>query len=285
MLYYPYIDPVAISIPFPFIEKLQIRWYGLTYLIGFVATWWLGHKRLKQFNQPMNANQFDDFLFYGILGVIIGGRLGYTLFYQFSEFINNPLYIFYIWKGGMSFHGGLLGVLLVTGLFSYYHKIPLFAITDFLAPLTPIGLGMGRIGNFINGELWGVPTELPWGMRIPIFCKHFPEQCNGFTSGFFWSEPLHPSQLYEAILEGLVLFILLWWFSKRQRPTMAVSGLFLIVYATIRCVIELVRQPDAHLGYLAYGWVTMGQILSLPMLIGGIILLALAYWQRLYRMR
>ncbi|KOR28670.1 prolipoprotein diacylglyceryl transferase, partial [Achromatium sp. WMS1] len=212
----------------------------------------------------------------GILGVIIGGRLGYVLFYQFARLVQEPLFFLRIWEGGMSFHGGLLGVLAATWFFAYSQRIKLFAITDFLAPLTPIGLGMGRIGNFINGELWGVPTQWYWGMRIP--CQHFPQQCAD-TPWSEWSVPLHPSQLYEAALEGLGLFILLWWFTSYSRPTMAASGLFLIAYAIARSIIELVRQPDVQLGYMAFGWMTMGHILSIPMLMGGLILLILAYWQ------
>jgi len=198
--------------------------------------------------------------------VVLGGRLGHVLFYQPDYYLANPLHILYVWEGGMSFHGGLLGVLVAAWLFGRRHGKRFFQVTDFVAPLVPTGLLAGRLGNFINGELWGAPTDLPWGVMFP-----------GEAAG---GVPRHPSQLYEAFLEGVVLFAILWLFSRKPRPTMAVSGLFLVGYGVFRGLVELVRVPDAHLGYLALGWVTMGQILSLPMVVFGLGLLAWAYRTR-----
>jgi len=271
MFYYPYIDPIALSI-----GPIHIRWYGIMYLLGFLSTWWLGRKRLRQFRSSLiTINQFDDFLFYGILGVIIGGRIGYVIFYQTAGLLRDPLYLLRIWEGGMSFHGGLLGVLIATKIFTRRHHLPLFHITDLIAPLTPIGLGLGRIGNFINGELWGQPTTMPWGIRVP--CNRFPAQCDDLMPNALWSQPLHPSQLYEATLEGIGLFLLLRWFTSKPQPEMATSGLFLIAYALARGCIEIIRQPDVQLGYLAYGWLTMGQLLTIPMFIGGLTIFITAY--------
>jgi phosphatidylglycerol:prolipoprotein diacylglycerol transferase len=267
---YPSIDPVALSLG-PF----QVRWYGLMYLVGFVAAWWLARGRLARLGDGADERWFDDLLFYCVLGVILGGRLGYMLFYQGGEWLSDPLSALRIWEGGMSFHGGLLGVLSAVWLFARRRGWAFFRITDFIAPLVPIGLGAVRIGNFINGELWGRVTRVPWGMQLS--CARFPEHCAGLAPGAPLSPPLHPSQLYEAALEGLVLFVILWLYSRRPRPTMAVSGLFLACYGAFRILVEFVRQPDAQLGFLAFDWLTMGQLLSLPMLAGGLLLLALAY--------
>lgn len=274
MFHYSPIDPVAAAL-----GPLQIRWYGLMYLVGFLAAWWLGRRRARRFEGGLSARQVDDLVFYCILGVVLGGRIGYVLFYQTGVLLDDPLYLLRIWEGGMSFHGGFLGVLLGLWLFGRRQGLPLFRLGDFVAPLAPIGLGVGRIGNFINGELWGRTTELPWGVRLP--CALYPEQCAGLPAGSLWSLPLHPSQLYEAALEGLALFLILWLFSSRPRPVMAVSGLFLLCYGLFRFLVELVRQPDAHLGFLAFDWLTMGQLLSLPMLLAGAVLLGLAYRSRI----
>ncbi|KTG16161.1 MULTISPECIES: prolipoprotein diacylglyceryl transferase [unclassified Guyparkeria] len=253
---YPAIDPVALQI-----GPLAIHWYGLMYLFGFAGAWALARLRARRPDWPINPVQVDDLLFYSALGVILGGRIGYMLFYQPGMLIDSPLSLFAIWDGGMSFHGGLLGVLVAMALYARAQGLAFFTVTDFIAPLVPIGLFFGRIGNFINAELWGSPTTLPWGMVFP-------------GAG---PEPRHPSMLYEAFLEGLVLFLLLWLFSMKPRPRMAVSGLFLLGYGTFRFAVEFVREPDAHIGYLAGGWVTMGHILSAPMIVAGLALLAWAY--------
>ena len=254
MLSYPTIDPVAIDL-----GPLQIHWYGLMYLLGFAGAWLLGRYRAKSLG--WSGEQIDDLIFYAAMGVVVGGRAGYVLFYNFAAFTSDPIILFKIWQGGMSFHGGLLGVLLAMYLFGRKYGHRFFTVTDFVAPLVPIGLGAGRIGNFINGELWGKPTDSAFGMLVP-----------GLTG-----LPRHPSQLYEAALEGLVLFLILWVYSAKPKPIMAVSGLFLLAYGAFRFLVEFVRLPDAHLGYLAFGWLTMGQILTFPMLLLGLFLIAKAY--------
>ena len=257
MLVHPDFDPVAFSL-----GPLHVRWYGLMYLLGFLAGWALGRYRVKRPGSGWTAEQMDDLVFYIALGVILGGRIGYILFYNFSSFLHNPLVLFRIWEGGMSFHGGFLGVLLAMVLFARKHQKGFWATIDFVAPLIPPGLFFGRIGNFINGELWGRVTDASWGM---VFRQ---------TGD---SLPRHPSQLYEAALEGVALFLIVWLFSARPRPTMAVSGVFALSYGVFRFLVEFVRQPDAQLGYLAFGWLTMGQLLSLPLIAVGTILLMLAY--------
>ncbi|WP_353571907.1 prolipoprotein diacylglyceryl transferase [Candidatus Albibeggiatoa sp. nov. BB20] len=256
MLTYPQIDPVMLSI-----GPLQIHWYGMMYLVGFLLGWWLGVVRSKNPNSPVTAEQMGDLVFYIALGVVLGGRFGYILFYNLPHYIDNPLDILKVWQGGMSFHGGLLGVLLATGLYARYLGKTFFQFSDFIAPLVPLGLMVGRIGNFINAELWGRVSDVPWAMVFPL------------AGGL----PRHPSQLYQALLEGLLLFIILWIYSRKPRPTMAVSGVFLIGYAVFRSIAELFREPDAHLGFIAFDWLTMGQILSIPMIIFGTILILLAY--------
>lgn len=273
MLTYPDIDPIALSI-----GPLKIHWYGAMYLVGFLGGWALGRWRAARPDSGWSAQQLDDLLFYIVLGVILGGRLGYTLFYGFPALLSDPLSLFRIWEGGMSFHGGLIGVLLAVWLYARRHGRGFFQVTDFIAPLVPIGLGAGRLGNFINGELWGAPGTVPWAMRVP--CERFVLLCRDklqLPEGTPYTPPLHPTQLYESLLEGLVLFLILWVYSARPRPTMAVSGLFLVCYGTFRFLVELLRMPDAHIGYLAFGWLTMGQLLSLPMLAAGVLLLWLAY--------
>jgi phosphatidylglycerol---prolipoprotein diacylglyceryl transferase len=248
MLTYPQIDPVLVAI-----GPLKIHWYGLTYLVGFAGVWLLGQYRAKQPWSPIKPEAIEDLVTYGAIGVILGGRIGYILFYNFSEFLNNPIILFKIWQGGMSFHGGMLGVFAAMWIFGKKQGLTMVQLTDIIAPLCPIGLGSGRIGNFINAELWGRVSDVPWAMVFP----------NGGPL------PRHPSQLYEAFLEGLVLFVILWLYTNKPRPTMAPTGLVLFCYGCFRFFVEFFRLPDAHIGYLALDWVTMGQILSLPMILIG----------------
>lgn len=273
MLTYPALDPVALAI-----GPLQVHWYGLMYLLGFAIAWGLGRWRAKRPGSGWTGEMVDDLIFYCVIGVIVGGRLGYMLFYGFDQILANPLNLLKVWEGGMSFHGGLIGVILAVLIFARRQGWSFFRVADFLAPLVPPGLFAGRFGNFINGELWGHRTDVPWGMRLP--CSQFPSQCEDAGTNAVWSLPVHASQLYEAALEGLVLFAVLWFFSRRPRPMMAVFGLFLLGYGIFRFAVEFVRLPDAHLGYLAFDWLTMGQILTLPMILAGAILLGLAYRRR-----
>ncbi len=253
MLTYPEIDPVIFSV-----GVIKVRWYGLMYVIGFVFAWWLARRRAQQSWSAIKPHQIDDLVFYAMLGVILGGRLGYALVYGWAELTSDPLYIFKITQGGMSFHGGLVGVMAAMWIYGRRIGKRMWEVTDFVAPLVPLGLGFGRIGNFINGELWGKPTDVPWAFNIG-------------------GVGLHPSQLYEALLEGFVLFAILWWYSSKQRRYMSVSGLFLVCYGMFRFIVEFYRVPDAHLDYLALGWVTMGQVLSVPMVLLGMTLLFLGY--------
>ncbi|MEQ5801190.1 prolipoprotein diacylglyceryl transferase [Halomonas sp. H10-9-1] len=254
MLSYPDIDPVAISLG-PF----QVHWYGLMYVVGFVAAWFLGRRRAARIG--LSADDIGDLLFYAALGVVLGGRLGYALFYGLDQWLADPLWIVRVWDGGMSFHGGLLGVLVAAWWFARKKGLAFFTLTDFVAPLVPIGLGAGRIGNFINRELPGRVTEMPWGMPFPGL----------------GSEPRHPSSLYEAALEGAVLFVVLWFVTATPRRRGLVSGLFLAFYGAFRFLVEFYRLPDAHIGYLAFGWFTMGMLLTLPMIAAGLALIA---WSR-----
>ena len=270
---FPEFDPVALQV-----GPLAIRWYGLMYLVGFAAAWWLGRLRARQPDAVIATRQMDDLLFYAALGVILGGRLGYTFFYDFDGWLADPVQILRVWEGGMSFHGGFLGVLVAMWWYGRRIGKGFFALTDFIAPLVPLGLLAGRIGNFVNGELWGAPGNVPWAMQVS--CAYHPSLCRDkllLSPSSVLTPPLHPTQLYQAALEGLVLFLLLWFFSARRRPTMAVSGLFLLGYGLFRFLVEFLRMPDAHLGYLAFGWVTMGQLLSAPMMLAGVVLLTLAY--------
>ncbi len=259
MLKYPAIDPIAIAL-----GPVKIRWYGLSYVTGILLAWWLlNYRAIKQPHQGWNSEQVSDLIFYGAVGLIIGGRLGSAVFYNFPYYLANPLDILKIWQGGMSFHGGLIGGLIAVWIYGSRINRAFFDITDFMAPVVPVGLFFGRIANFINGELWGGPSTLPWAMVFP------DPRAGGI--------PRHPSQLYEALLEGLVLFIILWIYSAKPRPTMAVTGLFLLGYGVFRSAVEFVREPDSHIGYLAFDWLTMGHVLSFPMMIAGVALLWIAY--------
>src|SRR5688500_15599596 len=255
MLSYPSIDPVAFAL-----GPVKVHWYGLMYLLGFIGFLMLGSRRAQQPNSPIKPEQVADMLFYCVLGVIAGGRIGSVFFYNFTDFLADPLMIIRIWEGGMSFHGGLIGVIVAMIIYARKLGIKFIQLTDFGAPMVPIGLGFGRIGNFINGELWGRVTDVPWAMAFP-------------RAG---PEPRHPSQLYEFALEGIVMFTVLWLYSRKPRPIGAVSGLFLILYGAFRFAVEFVREPDAHIGFLAFDWLTVGQLLSLPMIIAGIWLMASA---------
>jgi phosphatidylglycerol---prolipoprotein diacylglyceryl transferase len=256
MLVHPQFDPVAVHI-----GPLAVRWYGLMYLVGFALIWAAGRWRIaNREDGAWRAKDFDDALFYGILGTILGGRLGYVLFYKFGDYLAQPWHIFYVWEGGMSFHGGMLGVILAMWIFARTRKQDWLRVTDFVAPLIPLALAAGRLGNFINAELWGRPADVPWAMI-------FPNVDN---------VPRHPSQLYEFTLEGLALFLLLWWYSSKRRPRGAVSGLFLLGYGVFRFIVEFTREPDRYLGFLALG-LTMGQWLSLPMIVIGGAMIAWAY--------
>jgi phosphatidylglycerol:prolipoprotein diacylglycerol transferase len=264
MLVHPNFDPVALHL-----GPLSVRWYGITYLLGFLGFYWLSRIRGRYPHLTYwTSERISDVLFYGVLGVILGGRIGYTFFYNVDQaghliFLSDPLVIFRIWEGGMSFHGGLIGVLVAMQVYAWQNKLSFWTVTDFIAVCVPFGLFTGRIGNFINGELWGAPTSLPWGMV-------FPKLEDGI--------PRHPSMLYEAGLEGLTMLAILWWFGKKPRPRMAISGLFLLLYGTFRFAVEFVRQPDAQLGYLyGTGWFTMGMQLCVPMLLAGATLMTIAY--------
>lgn len=272
MMIHPQFDPVLISI-----GPLAIRWYALSYIVGFMLFLWLGRRRIAQGNTLFTREMLDDFLTWGILGVIIGGRLGYVLFYKFSAYIDHPLDIFKVWEGGMSFHGGFLGVLAAMWLFSRKHKISFLKTMDFVAPLVPLGLASGRIGNFINGELWGRVTDINafWAMGFPQ--AHY-EDVEAAAHNLLWAEwlqqyamlPRHPSQLYQFALEGICLFIVLWIFSKKTRPDGQVASLFLAGYGFFRFLAEFARQPDDYLGLLTLG-LSMGQWLSVPMIVLGAI--------------
>lgn len=252
----PEINPVAISF-----GPLKIHWYGLTYVSAFLMAWGLGVLRARKPDSGWKPEEVGDLIVAGAFGVVLGGRLGYILFYKFAYYLQHPLEIFYVWQGGMSFHGGILGVIVAMAWYARKTNRDWVTVLDFQAPLVPLGLGAGRIGNFLNQELWGRVSDVPWAM---VFRTGGPL-------------PRHPSMLYEFVLEGLVLFAIVWWFSSRTRPPWAVSALFVLCYGCFRFFIEFYRQPDAHLGYLAFGWLTMGHVLSVPMVLIGIGVLVWSY--------
>ncbi len=256
MLVHPQFDPIAFQI-----GPVAVRWYGLMYLVAFVLFVILGKRRAREnLLTGWHPRDVDDMLFYGVFGVILGGRLGYVLFYKPLYYLAHPVEVFEVWQGGMSFHGGLVGVLVALWLFSRRRGRRWLEVTDFVAPLVPLGLAAGRLGNFINGELWGRVASVPWAMVFP-------------QAG---PEPRHPSQLYQLALEGLALFVVLWVFAQRRRPMGAVSGLFLLGYGACRFAAEFAREPDGFLGLLALGF-TMGQWLSLPMIVIGAVMMVWAY--------
>jgi phosphatidylglycerol:prolipoprotein diacylglycerol transferase len=257
ILFYPNINPVIFSV-----GVLKIHWYAVMYLAGFFFAWLLANYRVKKYHLNWTSEQISDLIFYAAIGVILGGRIGYMLFYDTATWLERPLDLFKIWQGGMSFHGGFLGVFVALWFFARKAKKPFWELTDFMAPLVPIGLAFGRIGNFINGELWGRPTDIPnWGMIFP----------------YVDMQPRHPSQLYECFFEGLLLFIIMWLYTSKPRPCKAASGVFLMGYGVFRFFLEFLREPDVGIGYLWHGWLTMGQLLSIPMVLVGLLLLILAY--------
>ncbi len=285
MIYLHDIDPIAFSL-----GPIKVHWYGIMYLLGFGAAWWLGRQRIRAGRLPgVTENGFSDLLFYSMLGVVLGGRIGYMLFYATSEFLHNPLLLLRVWEGGMSFHGGLLGVLAAGWWWTRKHRLHFFDTIDFVAPLVPLGLGFGRLGNFIGGELYGKFTNAGWGVIFPHSpLKDVPaglpsmEQLisaaqikQDYAAGLLDQYARHPSQLYEALLEGLVMFLVLWLYSMKPRPRYAVSGLFALMYGSFRFLVEFVRMPDNG-AYVAFDWLTRGQILSLPLIALGLVLLAMS---------
>jgi len=271
------IDPVAFSL-----GPVDVHWYGIMYLLAFLFFWaggnWLARHRSWW---GWTAQDVSDFLFYGMLGVVLGGRIGYVFFYSFDSLLQDPLFIFRITQGGMSFHGGLLGVIVAMAWFARRTNRSFWQVADFAAPLGPIGLGLGRIGNFIGGELWGRQSDVPWAMIFPNSLEpggwQSAELRNAWMNGSLDQFARHPSQLYQAALEGLALFLLLAIYSRVPRPAAAVSGLFLAGYGCFRFSVEFFRQPDSQIGFLAGGWLTMGMVLSLPMVVAGLLVMILAY--------
>jgi phosphatidylglycerol:prolipoprotein diacylglycerol transferase len=277
------INPIAFQFPafdlFGRHFEPGIHWYGLMYLFGFGAGWLLGRARVRAGRLPnVNERDYGDLMFYAMLGVVLGGRIGYILFYDLQTYLQHPLQVFKVWEGGMSFHGGLCGVLVAAALWARRHRLHAFDTIDFLAPLVPAGLGFGRLGNFINGELWGKISDGPWAVIFPqalppdIAKLGMPRLRDLAHNGTLDALARHPTQLYEAFLEGVVMFTVLYLYSRKPRPRYAVSGLFAVMYGCFRFIVEFVRVPDAQLGYLAFGWLTMGQVLSLPIIATGLIL-------------
>lgn len=283
---HPQFDPVMLSA-----GPIQVHWYGFMYLLAFAAAYGLALYRSSK-RDGWNSDMVSDLVFFGAMGVILGGRIGYVLFYQFDSFLANPAYLFRVWEGGMSFHGGFLGVMIAMMYFAFKYKKSAFTVWDFIVPCVPTGLLFGRLGNYMNGELWGRVSDASYS-----WLTYFPQAAHADTQllnsdpslqtlakevGGQFLLPRHPSQLYEAFAEGLLLFIFLWWFSSKPRPRMAVTALFLLGYGLSRFIIEFFRQPDADQGFILFGWMTKGQILSSPMIIVGLILLVIAYQRKIY---
>lgn len=267
MLQHPQFDPVAFSIDafevFGFtLGPIEVHWYGITYLVAFAVAWRMAiYRARKPELNDWDPEAVSDFIFYAMLGVILGGRLGYVFFYGREWLVQDWHMIYRVWEGGMSFHGGLMGMIIACFYFAWRTNRNFLDVTDFVGPMTPLGLGMGRIANFINGELWGRTTDVPWGM---VFAGGGPD-------------PRHPSQLYQFAIEGVIVFGILWWFTSKPRPRCASSGMFMILYGTGRFMVEFFREPDAHMGFVAFQWMSMGQLLCLPMLLLGVVLLWIAY--------
>jgi phosphatidylglycerol:prolipoprotein diacylglycerol transferase len=275
MPYLHQIDPIAIPI-----GSGGIRWYGLTYVLAFALGWWLGKLRIQQGRIPFSLDAWSDLAFYIMLGVVAGGRIGYLLVYGYEQWLADPLVLVKVWQGGMSFHGGLVGVMLAVWYWSWRQRIAFWDTLDFVAPLIPTGIVAVRIGNFIGGELWGRKTDVPWAVifpaALPVPFSTQEALLAAYRAGELTAEARHPSQLYHAALEGLALFLILWWFTSRPRPRYAACGMFALGYAVFRTTVEFVREPDTHLGFLFGNWVTMGMLLSLPLALVGITLLWLS---------
>jgi phosphatidylglycerol:prolipoprotein diacylglycerol transferase len=275
------IDPIALHLPF---WPHAIHWYGIMYLLGFLVAWRLGTRRAAAGRLPgVGPQEWSDLLFYGMLGVVLGGRLGYVLFYGMDAFLADPVYLLRINEGGMSFHGGLLGVMAAVAWWSWKHGLHVFDTMDFVAPLVPPGLGFGRLGNYIGGELWGKQTGGDWGV---VFPRALPQPYADLpldqlrslhATGALDAFARHPSQLYQAALEGLAMFAILFWYSRKPRPRYAVSGWFAILYGCFRVAVEFVRMPDEGIGYqFGTTWITRGMVLSLPLVVIGLTLLWLS---------
>ena len=278
------INPIALPLPF---WPHGIHWYGIMYLLGFAVAFFLGRSRIRKGRfAGISEERFSDLLFNGMLGVIIGGRVGYVLFYAWHEFTANPLFLFKINEGGMSFHGGLLGVMAAVAIWSYQNKKHVFDTLDFIAPLVPAGLGFGRIGNYIGGELWGRLTGADWGVVFPnalpaeLAAKPMQQLQALNDAGLLAPYARYPSQLAQALLEGLAMFVILYLYSRKPRPRYAVSGLFALCYGVFRFAIEFIREPDRGIGFIAWGWLTMGQLLSLPLVLVGLALLFASRFQK-----
>ncbi|NVK32312.1 MAG: prolipoprotein diacylglyceryl transferase [Gammaproteobacteria bacterium] len=252
MIAFPDIDPIALQL-----GPIAVRWYGLSYLSGLLGAWWLLKRRAKKGTISLRPEAVDDLIFYATLGIVLGGRLGYVLFYNFSALLDDPLMIVRVWEGGMSFHGGFIGVIVAMAMFARRESLGWFEVTDAIAPVAPIGLGLGRLANFINGELWGRVSDVPWAMVFP-------------GAGDL---PRHPSQLYQMMLEGVLLFVVLNLIYKLSPARRVLSGAFLVGYGTARFVVEFFRQPDAHIGFVLANWMSMGQLLSLPMIVLGVVVI------------
>ena len=268
-MHYPHIDPVIVGY-----GPVAIRWYGLAYLTAFVLAWWLGNYRARTLNTDWTAQQVSDVVFYGALGAVLGGRIGYVFFYGFKQFLSDPAWLFRIWDGGMSFHGGLLGTIVAMWLFARSTQRTFWQVSDFVAPLVPLGLGFGRLGNFANTELPGRVTDSSLGLIYPCHADAI-RAMNPLCTGEWEDFARHPSPLYQAFAEGIVLFAIVWIFSSKQRPPGQVSGVFLIGYGILRVITEFFREPDVQLGFIALDWLTMGQLLSMLMVLFGIVLVVM----------